>query len=296
MNTTNDKRKFSQTRQLVAIALNAGMNQIEIARICRVQQSIVSNWLHGKSNASYVQIKPLLKEYGNLLSQKTARLYYKTETGQNKPSYFRVEGSIIFSHIIYNLNDETQKREKAFRYIVHDQNNRFVLITQEYQQTLIEFSTTEGEIIAKDKESTVPEDDRIYDYKGFKTGWRKVITKKKTYYKNDNFFFSLDNEKANWNTLSIKGNLLLKDLLKEIDLLSNHLQWISRGLRGSCENGTVKYYGMGSTFDDGKKVKENINRQYMQDGIVLPFLIRDALYQHGYTTDDVETYQISDYN
>jgi transcriptional regulator with XRE-family HTH domain len=257
MDTKNNKRKFPQTKQLIRIALNAGMTQDEIAKSCRTQQSIVSKWLHGGSNAAYGQIKPLLELYGNLLSQKTARLYYQTSQEENIPRYFRVEGNIIFSHIVYN------GREKMLRYIVHDQNNSFVLVRQVRRHTAMEIKIEKKEEIENGKESSVPRNERRFLSKtdeSSKHTWYKVAVIKK-YIESGSAGFSIENDKANWNTVSIINNLSRDDLVTEIDATAEELA------------------------ADG----------FYQDGVALPFLLREAFYEHGYTTDDVENFEISCY-
>ena len=257
MDKKNDKRKFPQTKQLIRIALNAGKTQNEIAKCCGIQQSIVSKWLHGGSKATYRQIQPLLDLYGNLLSQKTARLYYRTSQEENIPRYFRVEGNIIFSHIVYN------GREKMWRYIVHDQKNSFVLVRQKRRHTSMEIKIEKKEEIENGKENSVPRKERWFlrdtgmtrNYKWYKGA---VI---KNYKESDHADFSLENDKANWNTVLISDNLSKDDLITEIDATAEELAV------------------------DG----------FYQDGVALPFLLREAFYEHGYTTDDVENFKISCY-
>ena len=69
------KKKFKYTRELVRIALNAGMTQEDIAKACRVSQPVVSKWAKGKGHAAEQSIAPLLKLYGSHLSRSTARIY-----------------------------------------------------------------------------------------------------------------------------------------------------------------------------------------------------------------------------
>ena len=75
LNHTPRTPKFKHSRELVRIALGDGMTQVEIARLCRTQQSIVSAWAAGRSKAREDQIKPLLTRYGHRLNRSTSRLY-----------------------------------------------------------------------------------------------------------------------------------------------------------------------------------------------------------------------------
>lgn len=69
------KKKYKYTRQLVRIALDDGMTQIDIATACRTQQSIVSKWKSGESRGTEQQLAPLIKKYGSRLNRTTARVY-----------------------------------------------------------------------------------------------------------------------------------------------------------------------------------------------------------------------------
>lgn len=67
--------KFKHTRELVRLALNDGMTQDEIGRLCRVQQSVVSGWANGKSKAKEEVLTPLLTRYGHRLNRTSGGTY-----------------------------------------------------------------------------------------------------------------------------------------------------------------------------------------------------------------------------
>lgn len=69
------KRRFKETRALVRMALDDGMTQTEIARICRTQQSTVSMWANGERKAFEHQVEPLLARYGRQLRRISERVY-----------------------------------------------------------------------------------------------------------------------------------------------------------------------------------------------------------------------------
>lgn len=69
------KPKFKYTRELVKIASADGMSQKEIGDLCRVEQSVVSGWINGKSLAYEHQIAELKKRYGSRLNRTTSRVY-----------------------------------------------------------------------------------------------------------------------------------------------------------------------------------------------------------------------------
>lgn len=72
------RRKFKYTQQLVTMALDE-MTQDEVAKLCRVSQSIVSGWLHGRSRAYEHQVAELRKRYGHRLHRATSRVYLAIE-------------------------------------------------------------------------------------------------------------------------------------------------------------------------------------------------------------------------
>lgn len=67
--------KFKHTRDLIRIAVQDGMTQKQIADLCRVEQSVVSNWLNGRSVAYEHQIANLRRIYGGRLNRTTSRVY-----------------------------------------------------------------------------------------------------------------------------------------------------------------------------------------------------------------------------
>jgi len=69
------KPKFKYTRELVRIAIHDGMTQKEIADLCRVEQSVVSGWQNGKSQAFEHQVVELKKRYASRLNRTTSRVY-----------------------------------------------------------------------------------------------------------------------------------------------------------------------------------------------------------------------------
>lgn len=71
--------KFKFTKELLTIANNDGMTQEEIAKLCRVTQSVVSGWMNGKSKAREHQLQELLKRYGARLNRTSSRLYLAAE-------------------------------------------------------------------------------------------------------------------------------------------------------------------------------------------------------------------------
>lgn len=109
----NAKRKpFKLTRQLIRLALNDGWTQREIAEKCRVQQSIVSAWSKGGKYATEAQLMPLLEIYGHKLRRNTFRVYWSLDSTTQAKTFFRVEGKIILSEVVFKLGNATGKLEK----------------------------------------------------------------------------------------------------------------------------------------------------------------------------------------
>lgn len=134
------RRKFKLTRELIKIALDDGMTQEEIAKLCRSQQSAVSNWKNGRSKATEQQLEPLLKRYGARLRRSAARVYFLGETNDRSrsPQIRVVEGPLVFRHVFTRLIVHPSRRggelvhEPVRRWLVHEQPGQiFVLVSQQ---------------------------------------------------------------------------------------------------------------------------------------------------------------------
>ena len=77
------RKKYKYTQQLVKIALDE-LTQDEVAKLCRVSQSIVSGWLHGRSRAYDHQLTELRKRFGHRLHRATFRVYLTIESPPEK--------------------------------------------------------------------------------------------------------------------------------------------------------------------------------------------------------------------
>ena len=62
------RQKFKWTKELVHIALNDGMTQEEISKVCRTQQSVVSSWKNGKNKATEQQLAELLRQITSIVN------------------------------------------------------------------------------------------------------------------------------------------------------------------------------------------------------------------------------------
>ncbi|WP_312381240.1 hypothetical protein [Stutzerimonas balearica] len=118
------KKPFKLTRQLIRLALNDGWTQREIAEKCRVQQSIVSAWSKGGKYATEAQLMPLLEIYGHKLRRNTFRVYWSFDSATQAKTFFRVEGKIILSEVMFKLTDvagRPEKKSPTMKLIIHHQ-------------------------------------------------------------------------------------------------------------------------------------------------------------------------------
>lgn len=138
------RRKYKYTRELVKIAVDDGMTQAEIAKLCRTQQSTVNSWLHGKgkSLAYEDQVAELRRRYASRLNRTTSRVYL-VDPGESDPSLppqppcrlVVVEGPIVFRYTFTRPEADrgakagTYRREPIARWAIHRQaQDRFVLV------------------------------------------------------------------------------------------------------------------------------------------------------------------------
>lgn len=120
------KKPFKQTRQLVKMALNDGWTQSDVASSCRVQQSIVSGWKNGSKFGTESILKPLLEVYGHKLRRTTFKVYWHINNESKTKTFYRVEGRIIFSEGILDLESHRGRYGKnpyKFKLIVHYQGD-----------------------------------------------------------------------------------------------------------------------------------------------------------------------------
>jgi len=147
-NPKASRKKFKLTKQLIKIALADGMKQTEIANMCRVSQSYVSEWSKGNTLAKEHVLKPLLDKYGHQLRKVTSQLYQvrksqqeidlEEEKGTEEPfpiKFVLVEGKVILREKFINPERDYQgriKRKDARAILsVHEQgDNKFRCVIQ----------------------------------------------------------------------------------------------------------------------------------------------------------------------
>lgn len=126
-------KKFKQTRELIRLALNDGMTQDEIAKLCRTQQSKVSLWSKGAQSAKEHEVIPLLKIYGHKLRRKTFKVYWSIDE-QNIKHFYKVEGKVIFSQAFCDARRDGPKLIRKIPtvklIIQHQGQDQFIYIYQ----------------------------------------------------------------------------------------------------------------------------------------------------------------------
>lgn len=140
------RRKYKYTRELIKIAVDDGMTQSEIAKLCRTQQSVVNGWLHGKGKAlAYEeQVAELRRRYASRLNRTTSRIYLvepvSVAPGESPtPRACRlvaVEGPIVLRYTFTQPVADRQakvpgtyRREPIGRWLIHRHSReQFVLV------------------------------------------------------------------------------------------------------------------------------------------------------------------------
>lgn len=116
--TKPKKPKFKYTRELVRIAVDDGMTQKQIGDLCRVEQSIVSGWLNGKTRAFEYQIAELKKRYGSRLNRTTSRVYLTLNPAQSDSRWEDTERArtlLALREQQEKLDEEARVREEKQR-------------------------------------------------------------------------------------------------------------------------------------------------------------------------------------
>lgn len=129
MTKTKKSDRFPSTKELVRIALNDGMTQIQIAQLCRTQQGQVSKWNSGTALATRQQLKPLLERYGEKLRRTSFKLYQTRHQPSQPAQFARVEGKLILREKFRGTGGANSPT--ALRISVHDQKKAgFVVVIE----------------------------------------------------------------------------------------------------------------------------------------------------------------------
>jgi len=184
MDTDIKNGRFKKTRQLVRFAKNDDMTQSEIAKVCGVEQSTVSNWENGKLKATEQQVHPLLELYGHKLGRKASKVYWSpwseatgfselhrthiedlgemvTSMGRSSAPqsaftryFYRIEGPVILSFTCVGFSEHSKERVAVKKLVVHHQGNESFRLVE--LSRLFETSDTRGENYLR----TVPPSER----------------------------------------------------------------------------------------------------------------------------------------
>ncbi len=133
------RRPFKYTRQLIKLALDDGLTQTDISKLCRTHQSTVSSWKSGATLGKEGQLEPLLTKYGYKLRRHTFRLYWSLADGSDEKIYSKVEGKIIFSESFDDRRRDGAKLVKIIptkRIVIHYQGNGFFRLIEQNRHTI----------------------------------------------------------------------------------------------------------------------------------------------------------------
>lgn len=123
---------YEHTQKLVNIALKSGMTQVEIAKLCRVDQSTVSRWKKGERRATQQQIKPLLPRFGDRMGRPPFQLYQREERRDPQLSasqLFKVDGRLILREAFAKAGNAGNR--EAMRLSVQEvSRGRFALVLE----------------------------------------------------------------------------------------------------------------------------------------------------------------------
>lgn len=96
----DQNKKYRYTKQLINMALRDGWTQTSIAEACRTQQSIVSKWKSGATQAKENQLTKLLEIYGPKLRRQSFKIYHDLIIdAQDKliVQMIKVEGNVLLT-------------------------------------------------------------------------------------------------------------------------------------------------------------------------------------------------------
>lgn len=139
MSKTKKSDMFTNTKDLVRIALNDGMTQIEIANRCRSQQSQVSKWKSGERLATRQQLQPLLERYGERLRRISFKLYQTKHLPDQPAKFVKVEGKLILREKFRGTGEP--KFPAALRVSVHDQKSGGFAVVAEVTEARFPYPT-----------------------------------------------------------------------------------------------------------------------------------------------------------
>ncbi|MSU90432.1 hypothetical protein GE300_12520 [Rhodobacteraceae bacterium 2CG4] len=125
--------EYEQTQRLVNIASKSGLTQVEIGRLCRVDQTTVSRWKKGVSRARLDQVKPLLKRFGDRMERPPFQLYQREIPSGCSPSasmFLKVDGRLLLREAFEGSETNAQPH-KAVRVSVQEvMRGRFALVIE----------------------------------------------------------------------------------------------------------------------------------------------------------------------
>lgn len=250
------KKPFKQTRELIKLALNNGYTQTKIAKLCRTQQSIVSAWSKGEKLGAEQQLKPLLDLFGHKLRRNSFKLYWFKDPETAEIQFMRVEGQVIFNLVIGN-NDNYKTFIPKHKLIIHYQggDNVFLIFQNKckhYDDKNLDSVTWESMFF--DKKNII---DVVVFFDNLNQVYIK-LDKLRNYLREHNVYdvSSLDEEGKEWYDNTVKT------ILHESNL----------------------------NIQEYLNLWENLIKNFPHYVESLPFLIRQALLNHGLQVKNIIEY------
>jgi transcriptional regulator with XRE-family HTH domain len=261
--------KYPYTKEVVNAARKDGMTQTEIAKLCRIQQSIVSGWSKGEKLALIHVIKPLIEKYGTQINKKYSKVY------------FAYKQRYTINDAVLSLCGEHAESLKTYLDEIYNTLEEFL---QVFEKKGILFSTEREKPYygpsEKEKllDNAYSEKDSIVQIEGkiiFKYHFQKEINKIGS------------SKKFTWQRWIIH------------ELGAGELTWVAQLRR------EIKGNPIDTLYDEAKwksqifsplKPEEIIQRaenyidrnDFYNDKAVLPFLLRKSFIENGYYIKDID--------
>ncbi|MBE0576871.1 MAG: helix-turn-helix transcriptional regulator [Desulfuromonadales bacterium] len=144
MNKQPDNAKYLNTKELVVRATDDGLTQKEIAKLCKVHQSVVSGWKTGIITARWKKINPLIEKYGDIQGGNESIVYCRISNAtykfdENSVNYLkRVTRSLLLHEM--KLSEKKDVSEGVSK-IIETRRSTLENITSSIEKNPINFET-----------------------------------------------------------------------------------------------------------------------------------------------------------
>lgn len=132
-----DHRRCRQTKEYLRRVMNeSGMTQAELGKRLRVQQSIISKWVNGHSQARLRQLEPLFADFGPPTAPRVtlyAVMAEVAEMAERRVEWRIVHGQVVFEHTFVEESTAFSHKRSVRairRLLVHRNPSGFFLVQQ----------------------------------------------------------------------------------------------------------------------------------------------------------------------